>query len=182
MRFPAVCCAALLIALIALTGCGREPAPLLPPPPPPSAWTATDSQEVAKELIGDALRRPWVSQFRDRTTHAPGVSVGAITDHAQGQVDLTGFTAALAHELAGSERVHLVTEGKPDFTISGVVSAEDGQRQGEPVKLYQIDLKLIDAATGDAICPLPIERTKSDKVVEPPASAPPAPAAAVPSK
>jgi hypothetical protein len=163
MRFPAVCCAALLVAL---TGCSdRTPAPVPPPPPPPSAWTTADSQEIAKELIGDALKRPWVSQFRDRTSHAPGVSVGEITDHSHGQVDIAAFAAELGHVLAASDRVHLVVDGKADFIIKGAVSAEDGQSQGEPVKLYQIDLKLVDGATGDAICPLPIERTKSDKVV-----------------
>jgi len=171
MRFPAVCCAALLVAL---TGCSDNTRPPPPPPPPlPSAWTTVDSQEVAKELIGDALKRPWVSQFRDRTSRAPGVSVGDITDHSQGQVDITAFAAELAHVLAASDRVHLVVDGKADFIIKGAVSAEDGQSQGEPVKLYQIDLKLVDGATGDAICPLPIERTKSDKVV-PPAEAVPA--------
>jgi hypothetical protein len=171
MRFPAVCCAALLVAL---TGCSdRTPVPVTPPPPPPSAWTLMDSQEVAKELIGDALKRPWVSQFRDRTSHAPGVSVGEITDHSQGQVDIAAFAAELGHVLAASDRVHLVVDGKSDFVIKGAVSAEDGQAKGEPVKLYQIDLKLVDGASGDAICPLPIERTKSDNV------APAAPAAPV---
>jgi hypothetical protein len=171
MRFPAVCCAALLCAL---TGCSdRTPEAAPPPPPPPSAWTAVDSQEVAKELIGDALKRPWVSQFRDRTSHAPGVSIGEITDRSQGQVDIAAFAAELGHVLAISDRVHLVVDGKADFIIKGAVSAEDGTSQGEPVKLYQIDLKLVDGATGDAICPLPIERTKSDKVVAP-AEAPPA--------
>jgi hypothetical protein len=171
MRFPAVCCAALLVALTGCSGDTRPPPP--PPPPPPSAWTLVDSQEVAKELIGDALKRPWVSQFRDRTSHAPGVSVGQITDRSQGQVDIAAFAAELGHVLAASDRVHLVVDGKADFIIKGAVSAEDGTSQGEPVKLYQIDLKLVDGVSGDAICPLPIERTKSDKVV-PAADATPA--------
>jgi hypothetical protein len=175
MRFPAVCCAALLVAL---TGCSsdRTPVSAPPPPPPPSAWTAVDSQEVAKELIGDALKRPWVSQFRDRTSHAPGVSIGEIADRSHGQVDIAGFAAELAHVLAASERVHLVVDGKADFIIKGAVGAEDGVSQGEPVKLYQIDLKLVDGGSGDAICPLPIERTKSDKVVPGAEAAPARPA------
>jgi len=176
MRFPAVCCAALLVAL---TGCSdRTPESAPPPPPPPSAWTALDSQEVAKELIGDALKRPWVSQFRDRTSHAPGVSVGEISDRSHGQVDIAGFAAELAHVLAGSDRVHLVVDGKADYIIKGAVSAEDGVKDGEPVKLYQIDLKLVDGGSGDAICPLPIERTKSDKVAPAAEAAPAKPGSA----
>jgi len=175
MRFPAVCCTALLVAL---TGCSdRTPAPPPPPPPPPpSAWTPVESRQAADDLIGDALKRPWVNEFHDRTSHLPGVRVGDIADRSQGQVDVSGLSSQLARALAASGRVTLVQgSGKADFIIQGSVSAEDGQSQGEPVKRYEIDLKLVDCISGDAICPLPLEVTKSDKV--PTANeAPPAPA------
>jgi hypothetical protein len=129
---------------------------------------------VADDLVSDALKRPWVNEFHDRTKRIPAVRVGAITDRSQGQVDLDGLTAQLQRALAASARVTLAQGvGKSDFTITGAVSAEDGQNQGEPVKRYAIDLKLIDGVSGEAICPLPIELTKSDKL--PAGNEPPAP-------
>lgn len=174
MRSIAVFCAALtILALVAgCAGRGPQPAPAAPapPPPPPSAWTDADSRQVADELIGEALKRPWISEFRDRTGQAPLVRIGAITERSQGAVDVAGLAGHLARALDASGRVHTVdaaSKQAPDFVLQGTVGEQDGQDNGEPVKFYQIDLKLIDAKSGDAVCPLPIEKRKDDKVVEP---------------
>lgn len=166
-----------VLALGALVACGRqEPIPEpVAPTPPPSAWLEADSHAVADELVGELLKRPWVGQFRDRTGQRPKVAVGTITDRSQGAVDVAVFTAELSRAFAAGQVTVVAAGTVPDFILGGAVGAEDAQEGGEPVKRYQIDLKLVEAKSGDPATPsLSIERKKDDKVVPPPAPSAPA--------
>ena len=172
MRLPlllSLCAVALLVA------CGRTPAPVVEqaPPPPPSAWLETDSKAIADELMGELLKRPWVGTWRERLTRQPKVAIGELADRSHGAVDMATLSAQFARALAAGGQVAVVDKAAADLLLSGTVGAEDGQDNGEPVKRYQIDLKLVEAKSGDSVTSLSIERKKDDKVVTPaPAPAP----------
>lgn len=168
----------LLCVVVLLVGCGRTPPPVVeqaPPPPPPSAWLEADSKAVADELMGELLKRPWVGTWRERLTRQPKVAVGELTDRSHGAVDIAALSAQLARALGAGGQVAVVDKAAADLLLGGAVGAEDGQDNGEPVKRYQIDLKLVEAKGGDSVAALSIERKKDDKIVAP------APAPAVPS-
>lgn len=172
MRLPLLLCAVVLLA-----SCSRTPPPVVeqaPPPPPPSAWLEADSKAIADELMGELLKRPWVGTWRERLNRQPKVAVAALTDRSQGAVDVAALAAQFARALGAGGQVAVVDQAAADLLLSGTVGAEDGQDNGEPVRRYQIDLKLTEVKGGDPVTPsLSIERKKDDKVVAPA----PAPAA-----
>ncbi len=169
-----------LLCVVALfAGCARTPPPVVeqaPPPPPPSAWLEADSKAVADELVGEMLKRPWVATWRERLNHQPKVAVGDLNDRSHGAVDMVVLSAQLTRALGAAGQVTVVDKAAADFLLAGSVGAEDGQDNGEPVKRYQIDLKLVETKGGDSITTLSIERKKDDKIVAPAPDAP-APAA-----
>jgi predicted small lipoprotein YifL len=160
-----LCIASLTLA--ALAGCGREQPKPLPPPLPPSAWTASDSRQAASELITEALKYPWANEFHERTKQLPRVRIGDINDRAAGQIDILVLSGALEHAVGSNAAVVIAKGGAPaDFVLQGVVSEMDGQKQGEPVKYYDFDLKLVDGKSV-SVCTLQKEVTKDDSPVAP---------------
>jgi hypothetical protein len=180
MRSSIFC--AVLLSVAILAGCSRRAAEdevavvQAPPPPPASAWVMADSAAVADELVGEMLKRPWVSEFKERTGRVPKVALGAISDRSRGAVDLEVHRRELARALAAGGVVQVLGEPQgADFVLKGAVGSNDGVDGDVPVKRYQIDVALADAKTGDVATPtLSIEKQKDDRVAPP---APPAPAA-----
>jgi hypothetical protein len=158
----------LLCSVALLAACGRTPPPVVeqaPPPPPPSAWLEPDSKAVADELMTELLKRPWVATWRERLNRQPKVAVGELADRSHGAVDLTALAAQLTRALGAGGQVAVADKAAADLLLTGSVGAEDGVDNGEPVKRYQIDLKLVEAKSGDSVTTLSIERKKDDKVV-----------------
>ena len=159
----------LLCVVVLLAACGRTPPPVVEqaPPPPPSAWLETDSKAVADELMGEMLKRPWVASWRERLTRQPKVAIGDLTDRSHGAVDMAALSAQLTRALGAGGQVAVVDKAAADLLLSGSVGAEDGQDNGEPIKRYQIDLKLAEPKSGDSVAMLSIERKKDDKAIAP---------------
>ena len=176
MRLPLLLSLCVVVLLVA---CTRTPPPVeqVPPPPPPSAWVEADGKTVADELMSELLKRPWVGIWRERLTRQPKVAIGELADRSHGAVDMAALSTQLARALAAGGQVAVVDKAAADLLLTGTVGAEDGQDNGEPVKRYQIDLKLAEAKNGDTITSLSIERKKDDKVVVPAPTPAPAPVA-----
>jgi hypothetical protein len=146
---------------------------------------------VADELIGEILKRPWVSGFRDGNGRAPVVRVGTITDRTtdadktNGTVDIVVLTAELDRALSASGAVTVpVADGgtPPDFRVNGSVCAADGIDNGHPVRRYSVDLMVVDGKSGEPVCPVSIERAKDDSVSTAPPPVPPAKPEEAPAK
>jgi hypothetical protein len=136
-------------------GCGERKAPPAPPPAKPaSAWTDANSQDVAKVLMGEATRDPWVAEFRNRVNRLPRVMVGEIVDKSGEQVDVSGFATALAHALSSSLQVGVVSAAADaDVVLTGTVNRQADKN----AKYFQIDLRLQTPA-GDTVWQRGVER------------------------
>jgi uncharacterized protein (TIGR02722 family) len=136
-------------------------------------WNDTDSRLVAEEMITDALKRPWLTDFSAANKGAkPVVIVGAIGNRSDEHIDTTTFTKNLERELTNSGRVRFVAsaaernevrgeredqqanssaasmkrmrnETGADYMLKGVITSILDQKGGEKVKYYQINLELI---------------------------------------
>jgi hypothetical protein len=164
------CVSGLMIA-----GCSRQPEPVVaPPPPPPSAWVMADSASVADELVPLLLKRSWVSDFKQRTGNAPKIALGQISDRSQGAIDGEVYASQLRRALGADSTVLLVdTREAADFLLKGSVGANDGNDGDLPVRRYQIDLTVIERASGDIATPtVSIEKQKDDRALMMPAAQP----------
>jgi uncharacterized protein (TIGR02722 family) len=71
-------------------------------------WNDTDSRETAKEMIKEALDRPWVDKFQSKYGKEPIVIVGAVLNKSHDHVPTETFTKDLERELTNSGRVTFV--------------------------------------------------------------------------
>ncbi|MBA3708745.1 MAG: hypothetical protein H0W83_08010 [Planctomycetes bacterium] len=150
---------ALIVAcsLVIGMGCGERPAPPPPPPPakPTSSWTDADSAAVAKELMGDATRHPWIAEYRNRLNRLPRVVMGEIVDKSGDHVDVSGFAAELERCLASSLQVGVVRNADAaDVVLDGTINRENGKQ----ASYFQIDLRLEPQDHGDTAWHGSIER------------------------
>jgi hypothetical protein len=135
-----VAVAVLGFSLVVSVGCGERPAPPPPVPTrPASAWTAADSQAVAKELAASAASQDWAITFRTRMNRAPKILVGEIQDKTGDNVDVAELASELEKDVAGSQQLTVVKDrADADFLMSGGVGREamtGGWR-------YTVDLRL----------------------------------------
>jgi hypothetical protein len=170
MRLTFLCL--LLLTLSINSGCtrgGDHPALNTPPPPPPNAWASSDSVAVADELIPILLQRSWVADFKQRTGTQPKVALGPISDRSQGAIDLEVYRGELRRALIASGIVQVVdARDSADYFLKGSVGANDGSDGDVPVRRYQIDLVIVERASGDVATPsLSIEKQKDDRVMAP---------------
>jgi len=169
MRLTLLC--PVLLTVMMNVGCSRHSDEALntSPPPPLSAWVASDSVAVADELVPILLKRSWVADFKQRTGQLPKVALGPISDRSQGSIDLEVYRGELRRVLAAGEVVQVVdARDAADFLLKGSVGANDGTEGDVPVRRYQIDLVMVERASGDVATPsLSIEKQKDDRVVTP---------------
>ena len=150
-----------LCALLALAGCHARHAEAPTPAAPVRTWTADDDRAVARELIAEALRRPWVGEFTGRTGKAPRVAIGAIDDRAHGESDVAVLAAEFALALAAAHTVQVAEPGTPvDYTLGGAVGAERKSEGGAEVLYLQFDISFHDAVSADTVAPVGIEKRR----------------------
>lgn len=158
MRLATTVTAVLLLAPLALvtTGCQRKEAPPPPPPAKPaSIWTAEDAKTVATAAIQAATQDAWTSQFRDRNGRAARIAIGEITDHSGKEVDIAGFEAALTAALGdGGDKLAVAQSAETaDCILKGTIGASSATEDGQAVTYFSIDLRFVDAKSGDPIWP-----------------------------
>lgn len=136
------------------------------------AWNDSDSRLVAKEMIQDALSRPWISQFTSQQNHSPAVIVGTVRNLSHEHINVNTFVADIQRALINSGRVEFVAssdqrgevreerkdqdlnateasrnaagqERGADFMLSGQINTIIDVEGKQQVRYYQVDLSLI---------------------------------------
>lgn len=101
-------------------------------------WNDTDSQLVAKEMIQDAVARPWLSTFTAQTGRQPVVIVGSVRNKSHEHINTNAFVAEMERELLNSGRVQFVAdktnrnevrEERADQAVNATASTQNAPRQ-----------------------------------------------------
>jgi hypothetical protein len=136
------------------------------------AWNDSDSRIVADEMIQDALSRPWISSFVNKTGKMPTVIVGTVRNLSHEHINVKTFVADMERALVNSGEVQFVASstergqirdervdqdlnatedsrsaaGKElgaDFMLIGQINTIIDADSNEQVRYYQVDLTLI---------------------------------------
>ncbi len=155
-------------------------------------WNDTDSQLVSKEMVNDALTRPWVEEFSSKNNSKPRVIVGTVLNKSHEHINTETFVKDLERELTNSGRVKFVAskeqrdeirqervdqaknastetakssgkESGADFMLKGQINTIMDEAGKMQLKYYQIELELIDVASNEKVW---IGQKKIKKVVE----------------
>jgi len=139
------------------------------------AWNDSDSRMVAEEMIGDALSRPWLTEFVSAEGNAPAVIVGTVRNLSHEHINVNTFIADMERELVNSGRVEFVAssgergevrderidqdtharddtrnpageELGADFMLKGQVNTIIDTEGKKQVRYYQVDLTMISMA------------------------------------
>ena len=141
-------------------------------------WNDVDSQLVSDEMITDALSRPWIEDWRDRTGSKPTVIVGAVRNRSSEHINTRTFTKDLERAFVNSGRVRVVASssergdlrderldqlrnatietsksmGKEigaDFMLIGGINTIIDAADNKQVRYYQVELELIALETNE---------------------------------
>ena len=136
------------------------------------AWNDTDSQLVAREMIEDALSRPWITKFVKKSGTEPTVIVGRVKNLSHEHINTNAFIANIERELINSGEVQFVASADSrqeirderadqDLNATEATRKEMGQEHGADyimqgqlntiidvdgstqVRYYQVNLELI---------------------------------------
>nr|WP_255490844.1 penicillin-binding protein activator LpoB [Spartinivicinus marinus] len=139
------------------------------------AWNDTDSQLVSREMINDALSRPWIANFMTRRGKTPAVIVGTVRNLSHEHINVRTFVAELERELINSGRVEFVAsqndrneirdermdqdlhasedsrnaagqERGADFMLQGQINTIFDVNDNKQVRYYQVDLTMVSMA------------------------------------
>lgn len=143
-------------------------------------WNDTDSRLVAEEMVNDALKRPWLTDFMTGKGKKPVVIVGKVRNKSSEHIPTDIFTKDIERELLNSGKVSFVAtkeereevreerkdqndfasaesfkqfykELGADYLMSGEINSLQDSYEGEKVILYQVDLQLIDIETNQKV-------------------------------
>ncbi len=71
-------------------------------------WNDTDARMVSEKMIGDALGKPWLSQFNRANDSAPVVIVGLVRNETMEHIDTEVFTKEMERAFVNSGEVSVV--------------------------------------------------------------------------
>ncbi|HJU04240.1 MAG TPA: penicillin-binding protein activator LpoB [Nitrospiraceae bacterium] len=136
-------------------------------------WNDTDSQEVAKTMVKEALSFPWLDTYTRANGRPPVVVVGTILNRSHEHINTQTFVTDLQRELTNSQKVSFVagkgereeirderreqavhareetqkSAGKEvgaDYIMKGNISTILDEADGIKAVFYQVDLELVD--------------------------------------
>ncbi|MDX9856613.1 MAG: penicillin-binding protein activator LpoB [candidate division Zixibacteria bacterium] len=139
-------------------------------------WNDTDSRLVAEEMISDALSRPWLMSYVERSGQKPVVTVGTIRNLSNEHIAMETFIADFERELINSGSVRFIAapaqrdelraerqdqqefataetakkmraETGADFMLQGAIKTITDEEDGKRVVFYQTDLELVNLET-----------------------------------
>jgi hypothetical protein len=143
-------------------------------------WNDTDSRLVAEQMIGDVLRRPWLTDFRSEKGRKPVVIVGTVRNLSSEHMELGTFIQDMERELINSGTVkfvatrnersevraerldqqsysteatasRLAAETGADYMLKGAIRTIIDSVGGKQVKFYQVDLELIGLENNEKV-------------------------------
>ena len=154
-------------------------------------WNDTDSRLVSKEMIQDALSRPWLGEFKEKNKQKPKVIVGKVFNKSHEHINIETITQDLERALlnsgmvkfvatreerqelreerddqaahAGSGGISIKGEAVADFMVKGSIKTIVDELDGTKVVFYQVDLILIDIQTNDKVW---MGQKKIKKIIE----------------
>jgi uncharacterized protein (TIGR02722 family) len=174
----------LLLALVFIAGCGGSQKVYRIDPETQTdlsgKWNDTDARLVAEEMINDALRRPWLTNFVEKNGRKPVVTVGTIRNESSEHIDTETFTNDFERELLNSGQVRFVAskdvrdeirderfeqqdfasketmkkirnETGADFILLGSINTIVDELEGTRVVFYQTDLEMINIETMEKV-------------------------------
>lgn len=174
----------LLLALALLAGCGGSQKVYRIDPETQTdlsgKWNDTDARLVAEEMVSDALRRPWLTNFVEKNGKKPVVTVGTIRNKSSEHIDTETFTNDFERELLNSGQVRFVAskdvrdeirderfeqqdfasretmkkirnETGADFILLGSINTIVDEVEGTRVVFYQTDLEMINIETMEKV-------------------------------
>ncbi len=139
------------------------------------AWNDSDSRMVAEEMIGDALSRPWITEFVNKERHDPAVIVGTVRNLSHEHINVNTFIADMERALVNSGRVEFVASSTErgevrderidqdthssddtrnpagqelgaDFMLKGQINTIIDTEGKKQVRYYQVHLTMISMA------------------------------------
>ena len=155
-------------------------------------WNDTDSQLVAKTMIRDILKRPWLEDFEEREDRKPRVIVGTVLNRSHEHINTQTFIKDLERELINSGKIafvasksereevreerddqqteaseetakRLAQESAADFMLKGTLNTILDELEGTKVTFYQTNLELIDLESNEKVW---VGEKKIKKVIE----------------
>lgn len=143
-------------------------------------WNDTDSRLVAEQMIGDVMRRPWLTEFKSAKGRKPVVIVGTVRNLSAEHIEVGTFIADIERELINSGRVkfvatssernevraerldqqshaseatasRLAAETGADYMLKGSIKTHIDAISGKQVKFYQVDLELIGLENNEKV-------------------------------
>lgn len=143
-------------------------------------WNDTDSRLVAEQMVGDVVRRPWLSDFKSTKGRKPVVIVGSVRNLSSEHIEVGTFVKDIERELINSglvkfvatssergeirgERLdqqsyatestasRLAAETGADYMLKGGIRTHIDAIAGKQVKFYQVDLELIGLENNEKV-------------------------------
>jgi hypothetical protein len=143
-------------------------------------WNDTDSKLVAEEMIGDALTRPWLEDYRSAMGQRPVVIVGMIQNRTAEHIESETFVKDMERQFINSGRVRVVQNAEfreklreeradqnefatmetqsrwgrelgADFMLFGVISSITDSYKNEKVNFYKVNLELVNIETNEKV-------------------------------
>lgn len=143
-------------------------------------WSDTDSRLVAEQMVTDLLMRPWLTNHMQEEGRRPVVIVGNIRNLSSEHIETGMFVTNIERELINSGKVtfvasreqresireerldqqayateetarRLAAETGADFMMHGSIKTLIDQLEGRQIKLYQVDMELINLETNEKV-------------------------------
>lgn len=143
-------------------------------------WNDTDARLVAEEMVEDALKRPWLTDFIQDASRKPVVVVGKIRNKSSEHIAVDVFSNDIERELLNTGKVKFVAEKDQrdeireerkdqnefaskesfkkfykelgaDFYMSGTINSVTDMYEGQRVIFYQVDMELINIETNEKV-------------------------------
>jgi len=140
-------------------------------------WNDVDADLVAKEMIGDCMKNPWASKFKDSKSKNPIVKLYRVKNKTSEQINDEYFTKQVETALVNSGTVDVVAgkgevgdireeqadqskhasdetaksagnEEGCDFVLNGTINSENDSADGKTIKAYVTNMTLINVSTG----------------------------------
>lgn len=143
-------------------------------------WNDTDSKQVAEEMIGDVLSKPWLERFTGQQQKPPVVIIGVVVNRSHEHIEAETFIKDIEREFINSGRVRVVendffreklreekeqqqtnasvdtqsriaNELGADFMLFGVINSTVDQLKKEKVVSYKVNLEMVNLESTEKV-------------------------------
>jgi uncharacterized protein (TIGR02722 family) len=143
-------------------------------------WNDIDSKQVAEEMIGDVLSKPWLERFTGQQQKPPVVIIGVVINRSHEHIEAETFIKDIEREFINSGRVRVVendffreklreekeqqqtnasvdtqsriaNELGADFMLFGVINSTVDQLKKEKVVNYKVNLEMVNLESTEKV-------------------------------